>query len=82
MLSEIDIDNENDIDNLLEDSDTYYVAEEPLPETKEESHNILQLKLTFILKVPPRVVILKQQRRNSNKRLILWNGSALKNSSN
>lgn len=82
MLSEIDIDNENDIDNLLEDSDTYYVAEEPLPETKEESHNILHLKLTFILKVPSRVVILKQQRRNSNKRLILWNGSTLKNSSN
>ena len=33
-------DNESDIDNLLEDSDTEYVAEEPVPETKEDNHNI------------------------------------------
>ena len=46
---------------------------------KAKTHS--HLKLTFILKVPPRVVILSQQRRNWNKKLILWNGNALRNSS-
>lgn len=41
MLDKIDSDNEKDIDNLLEDSDNEYAAEEPVPETKEELLKIL-----------------------------------------
>ena len=31
---------ESDIENLLEDSDTEYIAEEPIPDNKEESHQL------------------------------------------
>ena len=41
MLDKIESDNESDINKLLEESDTEYVAEEPVPKTKEDSHNIL-----------------------------------------
>ena len=54
MLDKIDSDNESDINKLLEESDTEYVAEEPVPKTKEDSHNIL---------IPE----LSHQRRNWNK---------------
>ena len=41
MLVEIDSDNESDIDNYLEDSNIEDAVEEPVPETQEDSHNIL-----------------------------------------
>ena len=41
MLDAIGSDNESDIDNLLEDSDTEYVAEEPVPADNEDSHDVL-----------------------------------------
>ena len=41
MLDEIESDTESDIENLLEDSDTEYISEEPIPENKRESHSIL-----------------------------------------
>ena len=44
MLDKIVSDNEKDIDNLLEDSDNEYAAEEPVPETKEELLKILITK--------------------------------------
>lgn len=40
-LGKIDSDNEKDIDNLLEDSDNEYAAEDQVPETKEELLKIL-----------------------------------------
>ena len=55
MLNEIDSDNESDIE---------YVSEEPVPETKKTVTTFSRQKLIFILKVPPRVVILSHQRRN------------------
>lgn len=39
MFDKIVSDNESDIDNFLEDSETEYVAEDLEPETKEHSHN-------------------------------------------
>ena len=39
MLDAIGSDNESDIDNLLEDSDTEYGAEEPVPAGNEDSHD-------------------------------------------
>lgn len=44
VLDKIVSDNEKDIDNLLEDSDNEYAAEEPVPETKEELLKILITK--------------------------------------
>ena len=41
MLDAIGSDNESDIDNLLEDSDTGYVAEEPVPAVNDDSHDVL-----------------------------------------
>ena len=32
---------ESDIENLLEDSDTEYIAEEPIPDNIEENHKLL-----------------------------------------
>ena len=32
---------ESDIENLLEDSDTEYIAEEPVPDNIEEKHKLL-----------------------------------------
>ena len=41
MLDEIDSEAESKVENLLEDSDTEFIAEEELPEAKEEAHQIL-----------------------------------------
>ena len=38
MLDEIESDTESDIENLLEDFDTEYISEEPIPDNKKESH--------------------------------------------
>ena len=35
MLDEIESDTESDIENLLEDSDTEYISEKPIPDNKE-----------------------------------------------
>lgn len=39
MLDEIESEPESEIDNLLEDSDTEFVAEEEIPEDNEETHH-------------------------------------------
>ena len=46
MLDEIESDTESDIENLLEDSDTQYISEEPIPNNKEESHRVLTSEAT------------------------------------
>ena len=46
MLDKIDSEAESDIENLLEDSDTEYIAEEPVPDNKEESHQLLTPEAT------------------------------------
>ena len=46
MLDKIDGEAESDIENLLEDSDTEYIAEEPVPDNKEESHQLLTPEAT------------------------------------
>ena len=46
MLDEIESDTESDIENLLEDSDTENISEEPIPDNKEESHHVLTLEAT------------------------------------
>ena len=46
MLDEIESDTESDIENPLEDSDTQYISEEPIPNNKEESHRVLTSEAT------------------------------------
>ena len=41
MLGKTESETESDVKKLLEDSDTEYTAEEPIPDNKEESHQIL-----------------------------------------
>ena len=41
MLDKIESEAESDIENLLEDSSTEYIAEEPILDNKEESHQLL-----------------------------------------
>ena len=41
MLDKTESDTESDIENLLEDSDTHYIAEGPIPHNKEESQQRL-----------------------------------------
>ena len=41
MLYKIENENESDTENLLEDSDTEYIEEQPIPDNKEESHQLL-----------------------------------------
>ena len=41
MLDKIDSETESDIENLLEDSNTEYIAEEPILDNKEENHQLL-----------------------------------------
>ena len=65
ILDKIDSDNEKDIDNLLEDSDNKYAAEEQVPETKEELLKILIPKANIHIE----------------RKSILCNGNALRNSS-
>ena len=46
MLDEIESDTESDTENLLEDSDTGYISEEPVPDNKEENHCVLTPEAT------------------------------------
>ena len=46
MLDEIESDTESDIENLLEDSNTQCISEEPIPNNKEESHRVLTPEAT------------------------------------
>ena len=46
MLDKLDSETGSDIKNLLEDSDTEYIAEEPIPDSKEKSHQLLTPKAT------------------------------------
>ena len=46
MLDKIKSKTESDIENLLEDSETEYIAEKPIPDNKEESHQLLTPKAT------------------------------------
>ena len=39
MLDKIESETKSEIENLSEDSDTEYMAEEPIPDNKEESHS-------------------------------------------
>ena len=41
MLDKIESETESDIENLLEDSDTEYIAKEPIPGNNEEIHELL-----------------------------------------
>ena len=41
MLDEIESNTESDIENLLEDSDSEYISEVPIPDKKEENHRVL-----------------------------------------
>ena len=46
MLDKIESENESDIENLSKDSDTESIAEKPIPDNKEESHQLLTLQAT------------------------------------
>ena len=46
MLDKIESETESDTENLLEDSDTEYIAEEPIPDNKEESYQLLTPEAT------------------------------------
>ena len=46
MLDEIESDTESDIENLLEDCDTEYMSDEPIPDNKKESHHVLTPEAT------------------------------------
>ena len=47
MLDEIESDTESDIENFLEDSDSEYILEEPIPDNKKESHCALTREATI-----------------------------------
>ena len=47
MLDEIESDTASDIENLLENSDTEYISEEPIPDNKEESNRVLTPEATI-----------------------------------
>ena len=49
MLDKIESETESDIENLLEDSDTEYIAEEPISDNKEESHQLLTPEATALV---------------------------------
>ena len=58
MLDKMESETESEIKNLLEDSNTKYIAEEPVPDNKGESHQLLTLEATFhseckVLDKPP-----------------------------
>ena len=40
MLDQIESETESDVENLLEDSDTEYIAEEDIPDDNVESHEV------------------------------------------
>ena len=46
MLDKIESETESDSENHLEDSDTEYIAEKPIPDNKEESHQLLTREAT------------------------------------
>ena len=46
MLDEIESETESDTENLLEDSDTEYISEGPIPDNKQESHCVLTPEAT------------------------------------
>ena len=46
MLEKIERKTESDIKNLLEDTDTKYITEEPILENKEERHQLLTPETT------------------------------------
>ena len=46
MFDKIENYTENDTENRLEDSGTEYIAEEPIPDNKEESHQLLTPEAT------------------------------------
>ena len=46
MLDKLENQTENDTENRLEDSGTEYIAEEPIPDNKEESHQLLTPEAT------------------------------------
>ena len=46
MLDKIKCEIESDIENLLVDSDLEYIAEEQIPDNKEESHQLLTPEAT------------------------------------
>ena len=46
MFGKIESETESDTENLSEDSDKEYIAEEPIPDNKEESHQPVTLETT------------------------------------
>ena len=46
MFDKIESETESDIDNLLEDSDTEYIEEEPILYKNEESHQLITPEAT------------------------------------
>ena len=48
MLDKIESETESDIGNRLEDSETEYITEEPIPDNKEESHQFLTPETTVL----------------------------------
>ena len=46
MFDKIESETESDIENLLEDSGTEYIVEEPISDNKEESHQLLTPEAT------------------------------------
>ena len=41
IFEEIESEAESDVENLLEDSDTEFIAEEEIPDTNEDTHQLL-----------------------------------------
>ena len=42
----IESEDESDVENLLKESDTYFITEEDIPDTNEDTHQILTPKTT------------------------------------
>ena len=65
-FDEIGSDNESDIENVLNDSDTEFVSEEVLPEGDNDNNNILVPEATVHMVVPENRTT-EPLRNNNNK---------------
>ena len=62
MIGKTESETESDTENLLEDSDREYIAEEPIPDNKKESHQLLILKVKSWIQMSHQLKNLKRKR--------------------
>ena len=72
---------QRDIENILEDPDTEYIWEDPIPDNKEESHRILIPEATVHVENES-LNVEEPPSKNSKRKLLHWSGNEHQNLSN